>query len=51
MKERDKENNITNFRSIVCLLLMWKIFTGILSDKLHDHLESERLLPKKQKRF
>ena len=49
MKDREKGNDVTNFRTITCLSLMWKIFIGILSDELYDHLESERLLPDEQK--
>ena len=49
MKDREKGNDVTNFRPITCLPLMWKIFTGILSDELYDHLESKRLLPEEQK--
>ena len=45
MKDREKGNDVTNFRPITCLPLMQKIFTGMLSDELYDHLESERLLP------
>ena len=45
MKDREKRNDVTNFRPIT-----WKIFTGILSDELYDHLKSERLLPAEQKR-
>ena len=41
MEDREKGNDVTNFRPITCLLLMWKIFTGVLSDELYDHLESE----------
>ena len=30
---------------------MWNIFTEILGDELHDHLESEKLLLEEQKGF
>ena len=40
MKDREKGYDVTNFRPIICLPPMWKIFTGILSDELYDHLES-----------
>ena len=49
MKDREKSNDVTNFRPITCLPLMWKIFTGIISDELYYHVESERLLPEEQK--
>lgn len=49
MKDREKRNDVTNFKPITCLSLKQKIFTVILSDEQYDHLESERLLPKEQK--
>lgn len=42
MKDREK-GNVTHLRSITSLPLMWKIFNGILRNKLYDHLESETL--------
>ena len=39
MKDREKGNDVKKYRPITCLLLVWKIFTGILSDELYDHLE------------
>ena len=41
-KGGEKGNDVTNFRPITCLPLMWKIFSRILSGKWYDHLESER---------
>ena len=49
MKDREKGNDVTNFKPITCLSLTWKIFTGIPIDELYDYLESERLLPEEQK--
>ena len=49
MKDREKGNAVTNFRPKTCLPIMWKMFTGSLSDKLYYHLESEGLLPEEQK--
>ena len=28
----------------------WKLFTGVLSNELYDHLERERILPDEQKK-
>ena len=50
MTNREKGNDATNFRPTTCLLLMWNIFTGIVSDKLYYNLESDRLMPEEQKR-
>ena len=45
IKGGEKRNDVTNFRAIACLLLMWTMFFGKLVEELHDHLENERLLP------
>ena len=39
----------TNYRPITCLPVMWKLFSGILSNKIYAHLESESLLTEEQK--
>ena len=49
LKEVKKGSDVTNFRPITCLPLMWKILTGIVSESLYHHLESEKLLPEEQK--
>ena len=48
-KDREKRNDVTNFRPITCVRLMWKIFTRLLSKERFDHQENERLLPEEQK--
>ena len=37
MKDGEKGNNVTNFRPVTCLPLMWNIFIGILLDELYGH--------------
>ena len=49
LKDVTKGSDITNFRPITCLPLMWKVLTGIVSESLYRHLESEKLLPEEQK--
>ena len=49
LKDVKKGSDVTNFRPITCLPLMWKILTGIVSESLYHHLESEKLLPEEQK--
>ena len=49
MKVRENENDVTIFSLITCLSLMWKIFNGIITDELHDHLQSDTLLAEVQK--
>ena len=48
-KDREKGNDVTNFRPKICVRLMWKIFTRLLSKERFDHQENERLLPEEQK--
>ena len=42
-------NAVENFLPITCLPLMWKLFSGVLSEKIYDHLEAEQLFPGEQK--
>ena len=49
LKDVKKGSDVTNFRAITCLPLMWKILTGIVSESLYHHLENEKLLPEEQK--
>ena len=44
-----KGTEVGNYRPIACLNLIWKLLTGIISDKTYDHLEKNRLLPEEQK--
>ena len=37
-------NAVDNYRPICCLPIVWKVFTGIMSDYLYDFLEEEKLL-------
>ena len=37
------------YRPITCLPLMWKLFTGIMSDEIYKHLETNKALPEEQK--
>ena len=49
MKDLSLGNSVENFRPITCLPVLWKIFNGILSEKIYDHLETEELIPEEQK--
>ena len=40
---------MSNFRSIICLTLIWKLLTGILAAELYEHLGKTNLLLWKQK--
>ena len=48
-KDPTTGNAVENFHPITCLSLMWKLFSGLLSEKIYDHLEAERLFPEEQK--
>ena len=48
-KDPTKGNALSNYRSIACLNLLSKLLTGILVDKLYEHLENQDLLPEEQK--
>ena len=49
VKDRTRGNAVDNFRPITCLPLMWKLFTGIISDNLYEYLNSSGILPVEQK--
>ena len=48
MKDPKKGTEVGNYRPIGCLNLIWKLLTGIISDKTY-HLEENKLLPDGQK--
>ena len=50
MKDSKNGTEVGNYRPIVCLNLIWKLLTGIISDKTYDHLEKNRLLPQEHKK-
>ena len=49
MKDPAKGPVADNYRPIACLPMMWKLLTGILSEKIYDHLDGNNLLPDEQK--
>ena len=49
MKEKEKGADVTNYRPITCLPLMWKVLTGIIGDAMYEYLDNEKLLPEEQK--
>ena len=48
MKDSKKGAEVGNYRPIANLI--WKLLTGIISDKTYDHLQENRLLTEEQKR-
>ena len=49
MKDPNKGVIPGNFRPITCLPIMWKLLSGILSDSMYQHLETQNLIPEEQK--
>ena len=49
MKDESKGAEVSNFRPITCLPLMWKVLTGIISKGIYAHLDRENILPQEQK--
>ena len=41
--------SVKNFRPITCLLFLWKLLPGIISDDMYCFMENKHLLPEKQK--
>ena len=48
-KDLTKGKIASNYRPIACLPLMWKLLTGVFSEKLYKHLVDNKLLPDEQK--
>ena len=49
MKDPEKGAAAGNYRPITCLPVMWKLLTGIISDKLYEFLDTGNILPDEQK--
>ena len=48
-KDTRKGNAVGNYRPIACLNLLWKLLSGIINEKVYDHLNQQNLLPEEQK--
>ena len=48
-KEKSKGSATSNYRTITCLPLIWKLLTGVIADQIYAHLDQEKLLPEEQK--
>ena len=48
-KDPNKGNAATNYRPITCLPIMWKLLTGIISERLYIYLEDTNTIPHQQK--
>ena len=47
-KDARKGNAVGNYKAIVCLNLLWKLLTGIINEKVYDHLNQQNLLPEEK---
>ena len=48
-KDPAKGTEVSNYRPIACLPLMWKLLSGIFADRVYTHLLDNQLLPEEQK--
>ena len=48
-KYKSKGNAASNYRPITCLPIMWKLLTGIISERLFNYLEETNTIPHQQK--
>ena len=49
MKNSKKGTGVGNYKPIACLNLIWKLLTGIISEKTYNHSEKSKVLPEEQK--
>ena len=48
-KDKSKGTVVRNYRTTICLKLMWKLLTSIFSEAMYGHFNSQELLPNEQK--
>ena len=48
LKDEKKGNETSNFRLIMCLPIMQKVFIGILAEQVYGHMERVKLLSDEQ---
>ena len=46
-----KGNAVGTYRPLACLNSLWKLLTGIITDKLYKHLENQDLFSRRAKRL
>ena len=49
MKDPQKGTEVTNYRSIACLPMMWKLLTDMIAEKIYVHVAQNSLLVDEQK--
>ena len=50
-KDKSKGNITSNFRTITCLPLIWKLLLHVIADQIYGHLDQQKLLPEEQKEW
>ena len=48
LKDKSKGNVVSNYRSITCLPLMWKLLTGVIAYQIYANLDQKPLLREEQ---
>ena len=48
-KDKSKDKGASNYRTITCLSLIWKLLTVVIADQMYAHLYQQKLLPEEQK--
>ena len=49
LKDKEKGEAASNYRPITCLLLVWKLLTGLIAEEVYGFLDTNLLLPQEQK--
>ena len=49
VKDVSKGTAVDNFRPITCLPLLWKLFSGVISEDIYNHLIDRNIFPEEQK--
>ena len=49
LKDNSKGNVASNYRTMTCLSLMWKLLRDVITDQIYAYLDQEKLLPEEQK--
>ena len=44
-----KDDIVSSYRSMICLLLVWNLMIVIIVDRIYGHLDQQDLLPEEQR--
>ena len=51
LKDKEKGKAASNYRTITCLPLVWKLLTGVIAKYVYAFLDTNLLLPREQNRY